>query len=249
MQQVNLFTDEFRPRRVLLTLDQIVLLGGVVVLILLGVNFFADSALASRQTELAAKQKKLDTITQQVERMQQRANELVLDESLVSANARLAVRLRARTDLLDMLGSVVVQPNNDFSNTLVALARQRSEGLWLTRITLNGSGQGMTLEGKTEQGAWVPEYLQKLRDESAFVGRTFTEFNLAQQELSKKTPANKQNESNKKSEMNQGALSFVLKSVASEQFKPFAVTQGVESRIVSPEAERSLLEQMKGVKP
>lgn len=235
MQQINLYTEEFRPKRVLLTLDQIVLLGVVVIVILFGTNLLADRMLASRQAELATKQQKLETLRKQVERMQQRAGQLVLDESLVAANTRLTVRLRARTDLLDMLGRVVVKRSDSFSSALVALARQRSDGLWLTRINLSASGQAMTLEGRTQQGESVPQYLQKLRDEPAFAGRAFSLFNLA---------LNEDKEGNKQA----GPLSFTLKSEANDQFKPFAVAdQG--NRLVSPEEERHLLEQMKGVKP
>lgn len=235
MQQINLYTEEFRPKRVLLTLDQIVLLGVVVIVILFGANLLADNLLASRQAELASRQHKLETLRKQVERMQERANGLVLDESLVAANSRLTVRLRARTDLLDMLGRVVVQHNDNFSSALVALARQRSDGLWLTRINLSASGRAMTLEGRTQQGESVPQYLQKLRDEPAFAGRTFSLFNLSlDDELSGEKQA--------------GPLSFSLKSEANDQFKPFAVADQ-DNRLVSPEEERHLLEQMKGVKP
>lgn len=235
MQQINLYTEEFRPKRVVLTLDQIVLLGVVIIVILFGANLLADNLLASRQAELATKQHKLETLRKQVERMQERANGLVLDESLVAANSRLTVRLRARTDLLDMLGRVVVQHNDNFSSALVALARQRSDGLWLTRITLSASGRAMTLEGRTQQGESVPQYLQKLRDEPAFAGRTFSLFNLSlDDELSGEKQA--------------GPLSFSLKSEANDQFKPFAVADQ-DNRLVSPEEERHLLEQMKGVKP
>lgn len=235
MQQINLYTEEFRPKRVVLTLDQIVLLGVVIIVILFGANLLADNLLASRQAELATKQHKLETLRKQVERMQERANGLVLDESLVAANSRLTVRLRARTDLLDMLGRVVVQHNDNFSSALVALARQRSDGLWLTRITLSASGRAMTLEGRTQQGESVPQYLQKLRDEPAFAGRTFSLFNLS---LDDESSGEKQ----------AGPLSFSLKSEANDQFKPFAVADQ-DNRLVSPEEERHLLEQMKGVKP
>lgn len=235
MQQINLYTEEFRPKRVLLTLDQIVVIGVLAMVLLVGVSVVADRMLTSRQAELATKQQKLDTLRKQVERMQQRAGTLVLDESLAAANARLTVRLRARTDLLDMLGRVVVKRSDNFSSALVALARQRSDGLWLTRINLSASGLAMTLEGRTQQGELVPQYLQKLRDEPAFAGRTFSLFNLS---IDEKMLNEKQ----------AGPLLFSLKSEASDQFKPFAVADQ-ENRLVSPEEERHLLEQMKGVKP
>lgn len=230
MQQINLYTEEFRPKRVILTLDQIAMLGVAVAALLFVVNLAADNFLASRQGELSAKQQKVETLRKQVERMQERANGLVLDESLIAANARLNVRLRARSDLLDMLGRVVVRHNDNFSSALIALARQRSDGLWLTRINLSASGQAMTLEGRTQEGELVPQYLQKLRDESAFAGRTFSLFNMALDD--------KQS----------GPLNFSLKSEAHDQFKPFAVAEQGD-RLVSPEEERHLLEQMKGVKP
>ncbi len=233
MQEINLYTEEFRPKKVVLSLEQMLLLTVLVVIVLAGASWFMQSLVQDRKDEWAGKQGKLEELTARVEAMRVRADGLVLDESLVQANARLSASLQARLNLFDMLGRVVVQQGDSFSATLVALARQRVEGLWLTQISLHASGQGLALAGQTLNSESVPTYLQKLREEATFRGRTFNLFSL-----------------NREEESGGRALNFVLRSEANDRFQPFAMaTEAQETPLVSPEAQHDLLQQMRGVSP
>ncbi|MDX1452181.1 MAG: hypothetical protein R3183_06450 [Oleiphilaceae bacterium] len=195
MQQVNLYTEEFQPRKVKLPLEQIILLTVVTAIILAGVSVLLNQSLANLQQDVQERQQQADTMRQRVSVMESKAATLVRDESLVLANERLAQQLAARRQMIEVLDKVVVKDDAGYSATLIALARQRVEGLWLTRILLGAAGKNMTLEGATTKADAVPQYLQNLREETSFIGRTFTLFDL--------------NASDTKS----GALSFRLRSL------------------------------------
>ncbi len=178
MQQVNLYTEEFQPRKVKLPLEHIILLGVLTLIVLVLAAAFLNHSLETTRAEVAERQQQADTMHKRVQVLEAKAATLVRDESLALANERLAQQLSARQDMIQVLDKVVVKDDAGYSSTLIALARQRVEGLWLTRISLGAAGRNMALEGKTRLAEAVPQYLQNLRQEPSFVGRTFTLFDL-----------------------------------------------------------------------
>ncbi len=179
MQQVNLYTAEFQPRKVILPLEQLLLLTFGTIMIVFVVSLVLNQKLADAEHELAAQVEKTEKMRQRVEVLQAKTGQLQRDESLVLANERLRRQLNARKSMIDVLDSVVVKDDDGFSGVLTALARQRTEGLWLKRIKIGAAGKNMALEGMTRSADLVPAYLQNLRQEDDFVGRTFTLFKLS----------------------------------------------------------------------
>jgi len=178
MQQINLYTDAFRPRKVVLPLEHIIGLTLAAVLILVPVSFWLISSLDERQTALEARQKQVDEMRIRVATLEKQARAVIRDESLAQANRRLQAQIEARERMITMLDSVVVRDDEGFSGILESLARQNRPDLWLNRIVVGAGGKQMMLAGHASSADAVPAYLQNLRQESAFIGRTFTVFNL-----------------------------------------------------------------------
>jgi len=178
MQQVNLYTDVFRPQKVLLSLEQILLIVVCSIVIVIVSTLFLNASLAKSEKRIQAEQVRIDKITSQLTILEKKAKLLRQDDSLMAANQRLSAKLGARRQMIEVLDSVVVKDDEGFSNILLSLARQKTEGLWLTGIQVGASGKNMTIEGTTLNANAVPAYLQNLRKEDGFVGRTFTLFNL-----------------------------------------------------------------------
>ena len=178
MQQVNLYTEAFRPKKVVLPLEHIVLLTVLSILLVIAASFGLNASLAKGELRLHEKETRVTKMAEQLVKFEAKAKQLRQDDSLVAANNRLSTKLDARRQMIGVLDSVVVKDDEGFSNLLLSLARQKTEGLWLTSIHIGASGQDMTIEGTTLNANAVPEYLQNLRSESGFIGRTFTLFNL-----------------------------------------------------------------------
>lgn len=178
-QQVNLYTDAFRPPKIILPLSHIVALGVATLFLLIVVTFAVQASLASDREALVAQQSKAENMATRLAAMEEEVSLRVQDESLVQANLRLREKIKARKDMMKMLESLVLGDEQDtFSSIMIALARQTSKDLWLKHIQVGASGQTMTLKGTTLNANAVPAYLQRLRSESTFVGRNFTLFNL-----------------------------------------------------------------------
>lgn len=182
MQQVNLYTDAFKPLRVKLPLEQIIAIPIIVLLILVGISFGLSSYMTNQKEELSGLQKKNQEMTERIAVLSAKAEKLHQDDGLVAANERLNKMLFARRNMISTLDRVVVKESEGFSHSLVALARQKEEGLWLNSIYLGGTNQSMVLEGITTKAELVPKYLQKLRQEPSFLGKNFALFELNKSE-------------------------------------------------------------------
>ncbi|MCK7577901.1 MAG: pilus assembly protein PilM [Chromatiales bacterium] len=65
-----------------------------------------------------------------------------------------------------------------YAETLVALARQSTPGLWLTGITITGASEALVLAGRTHDPELVPGYLQRLSNERTLAGLKFEIFQI-----------------------------------------------------------------------
>ena len=65
-----------------------------------------------------------------------------------------------------------------YSGYLIAFARQHVPGLWLTGLHIAGTGQHMTLEGRSMLPDLVPRYLQRLSTEKTLAGTDFAVFRI-----------------------------------------------------------------------
>lgn len=178
MQQVNLFKDAFKPPKVKLPLEQIIVIPLIVLLILVGLSFGLSSYLSDQKRELSNLQKKNEEMASRLDILSVKAEKMRQDESLIAANQRLNKTLTARQNMISTLDRVVVKEAEGFSHSLIALARQKQDGLWLSSIILGGAGNQVILKGLTQKADLVPAYLQKLRDEPSFLGKNFSMFEL-----------------------------------------------------------------------
>lgn len=182
MQQVNLFTDAFKPQKVKLPLEQIIAIPFIVLILLLGLSFGLTAYLDKQNQELSQLRDQNTLMKERLKLLKDKADKLRQDDGLIAANQRLTKTLHARRNMISTLDRVVVKEAEGFSHSLIALARQREEGLWLTSILLGGTNNQMVLEGITTKAELVPTYLQKLRQEPSFLGRNFSLFELNESE-------------------------------------------------------------------
>jgi len=178
IQQVNLYTDELRPRREKLQAGaalSVLALALVVVIVTAGVVRYQESRL---QAQVEARQQQNEQLRQSVEQLTAEAEARQPDPEVEAALERVTATLSRRQRLLERVERLAAGETTGFSAPLAALARQVPKGLWLTHIRLDGRQGDVGLAGMTEAGRLVPMYLEKLGDEPAFAGKTFGSFRL-----------------------------------------------------------------------
>lgn len=182
MQQINLYTQDLRPKHIILPLAHIVAVVAVVLFIQTLFTVYCQSEVAAVEARLPFKQTNVDRLQKQTVEMEAKLNAMRKDPSLLALNKRLTERLRARKQLTSILDTLSVANQFPFSNLMVGLARHRVDSLWLTQIQFANGGQKVGLKGKTLQAESVPHYVQMLRSETLFLGRTFDLFQLTSDE-------------------------------------------------------------------
>lgn len=182
MQQINLYTQDLRPKKTVLPLSQIVAITAVLLVILVASTVYYRGQVTALEAKIVPGQQQVDQLQQQVANIEVKLQATQQDASLVEHNALLNKRVIARKQLISMLDSVVMANRYPFSNLLTGLAQHRVDRLWLTRIQFSEGGRSVGLRGKTLQAEAVPHYLQMLRGESLFLGRTFNLFQLTSDE-------------------------------------------------------------------
>lgn len=114
--------------------------------------------------DLAREQAEMQALAQR--RANQHADP-VLQAALSDAQHALHLRQSA---LAQLQPDAQAQPTSHAA-TLAALARQSTEGLWLTGLALND--HDVSLQGRALDPALIATYVQKLNQEPALRGRTF----------------------------------------------------------------------------
>lgn len=180
-QQINLYQPIFRSQKKIFSAITIVQIAGVFVLGLLAIYGFARWQVASLERQVAEIEQRRDTAITQLQTLSATAAPAAGRSRLIEDQLRDArIDHEHRTRLLRALESRSFGNTRGFSAHLAGLARQRIDGLWLTRVVLRDGH--IELEGATEAGELLPRYLTRLGREASFAGTEFVRYELARGE-------------------------------------------------------------------
>ena len=181
MQQVNLYQDELRPKKLNYSAVMLTQLCVILVVVFAVATGFIYFQLQQHQMKLALSQQKQKSAMSSLQKIQ-------TELSLRKKDATLAKRIVDRTKELSSKQKVLnILSRDEFGNTkgfiehVSGLARQRIEGLWLTKIRIASGGTNVSLTGTTNQPSLLPKYLQRLSAEKAFAGTEFESLLMARQ--------------------------------------------------------------------
>ena len=181
-QQINLYTDDLRPRKERLQAGGAVGLLGLALVILAGAAGFVRYQNAQLTDQIASRQHGVEQLEQTVEQLTQQAESRQPDPQVEAALGRVNDTLVRRQRLLTQVENLMSPDTTGFAAPLSALARQVPGGLWLTGIHLNARNGNVELSGRAQAGRLVPAYLEALGEEPAFQGKTFGAFRLERDE-------------------------------------------------------------------
>jgi MSHA biogenesis protein MshI len=176
-QQVNLLAPMFRKQRAVFSSRITLLIFGIVAaalaLIYAGSAWHAAS-LAAQEAQLTVQR---DTANRRLNELAQQMQAQSRDKSLDAQLTALAAERDRKVQTLAALSQREFGNTTGFSPQFIGLARERLNGLWLTRIEV--SGHAIALDGVTLSEELIPKYLQKLGSESVFSGTEFSHATLS----------------------------------------------------------------------
>lgn len=166
MQQINLYTAEFRPRQQWLTLNHGALLA--LAILAFGVLIAFGQAWQGRrlQTQIAELESQLQTAQAALQTDSARLAQQVPSATLTTELARSQAEETAKQQLLTALETGVAIDRQTYSPILVSLARHPLDGLWLTAIEITGTD--VNLSGKTRSADLVPSYVDTIVKDADF---------------------------------------------------------------------------------
>ena len=180
-QQINLFDPSMRTRRPLFTAGTIALAIGVVVAGMLGMHDFARKDLAKAEalrdaadTRVIALRAQLASIGSQSRRDS--------DKALLDEIARVDARVKNWHELLERLRGAGIGNTEGHASFLEALAREQTDGVWLTNIAIGGAAGGFSIKGRVLRPDLLTGYLQSLSREKALRGRAIGDMKIVQQQ-------------------------------------------------------------------
>ncbi len=178
-QQINLYQPIFRaPRKVFSaqTLAYIFTLVAAGLAVIYAHGYVQVKTLERQVAELG---KQRDTAVRDLENLRahyprQESSPLLREE--LARTSRLLGQARALVATFEQ--GAFGNPAG-MSGFLEGLARQHVTGTWLTKVAIRNGGADIGVYGKATDPELVPEYVARLAHEAAFVGKTFSHFEMA----------------------------------------------------------------------
>lgn len=175
-QQINLYQDQFRPKRLLLSAGQLGLVLGLVLLgiIAYSVNLQIESRRAA-SANLALMQQQ-QSVVEQLSAANAELRKLLADTRLDDQISDVSREIRARNKVIEFVESSRFGDGDGFSNYLVSLSNLHMDDVWLNEIKL--SANFMRIQGSSLKEDLVPDYFERFRHETTFSGNRFDVFQI-----------------------------------------------------------------------
>ena len=175
--RINLYAEEFRPRRQWATLPQMVLVWALC-LLLLGAGWLTVHWLLGRQQAANQQQElTLSAVRLEGERLQAEQARRQPDAVLSQQNKVLAHQLLIKQQLLSSLTAREMLKSSGFAVLLADLARIRSPGIALQHIQFD-EGR-IALSGLATSSQDVPAWVNRFAETEARSGKEFSELEIS----------------------------------------------------------------------
>lgn len=174
-KQINLFNPALLPPRIVFPAGQAMLAAVLGVVAFFAIGFAIKNIVTDKELRVQQQSTQRQALKQQIALLENERGKRRPDPQLVEAVDRLKEQQDRQQRSLALLQMVQHEPG--FTEKLKALARQRLEGLWLTKITF--IGEQSTLEGRTLSPELVPRWMEHLKDEASFHGNGYRMMEIA----------------------------------------------------------------------
>lgn len=185
LQQVNLFQDELKSKKLKYSALMMIQLSFTLIVIFSAVMAFKYTQLQFRQGNLAEQQQKQKIVLADLQKIQSELAKRQKDPTLAIKILKRSKELANKQKVVGILSQDEFGSTKGFVEHFIGLARQRIEGLWLTKIRIADGGTNIALHGTTIKAALLPQYLQKLSSEKVFVGAEFQSLYMERQKKKK----------------------------------------------------------------
>ncbi len=177
-QQINFYRSDFTGKKKQLGSGVLLVGCGVIVALMVAAFGYVTYELAAVKVELNAANGQEQAAIQRLENFSPDGDGSSGDQSWQQRLEQAKHSLRDQQIVLTMVRDSAWGDIDGFSRHLKSLARQNTDGLWLSYIRLSALGDNTQLEGQALRAALVPAYLQSLSIEEPFAEQRFNQFQI-----------------------------------------------------------------------
>lgn len=177
-QQVNLYQPIFRTQQKIFS-SKTMLQGAAMVIV--GLALFYVYALLQTQNfqrQLQQMEKQRNEDIQRIAELSKLYPEPKKDPSLEQKLQGLQKDLNDKKQVVEVLSDRSMGNREGFSPHLEGLARQRMPQIWLTQVSIRKGGEHLSLRGSSYQQEQVPQFIQRLNQETSYTGLEFAVFQM-----------------------------------------------------------------------
>lgn len=179
-QQINLINPALIKQKDFLTTLNITVVYGAFAMLLLGWY-----ALTAQQT--SALKVSRDQLASELQQVQTTLAEMTAARAPKAPNQALIVELQTleekhqvQTQILQAMQQGKPSQDKGLASYMLGLARQSTDGLWLTGFSIDQKHHAVSLRGRSMDAAILPDYMHKLGREAVFAGQTFSGLRIQQ---------------------------------------------------------------------
>ena len=177
VQQINLYQDRFREKRLWISAMQVAAAFLVVVAVAAIWSFLLQSELGQEQQRNRQVMVDRDRIKAELTQINEELAALLEDDRLdreIETNAR---QISARKKILNFVAANRFGSGQGFSSYLVALSNLKVDDIWLNKIHLGENY--VQIKGSALNANQVPAYFDRFSSENVFQGNRFDLFQLS----------------------------------------------------------------------
>jgi len=175
--RINLYGDEFRPRRQWGTLPQMALAWGLCLLVLVVAQLMLQHLQSRQRADNQQQELTLNALRSEGERLLAEQAKRQPDAELSRQNKALARQVKINQQLLTSLAAREMLKSNGFAQLLADLARIGSQGIALQHIQFD-EGR-IALSGLATSSQDVPAWVNRFAETEALSGKAFSELEIS----------------------------------------------------------------------
>lgn len=176
IQEINLYQDRFKEKKILLSALHLLLLSGLLIVILAVSSYWYKSQF--RQAESYNKNLLNDKqqSTQVLDTHKNKLQKILADNRIDSELSKLSLDIAARKKIINFVSNNQLGSGEGFYSHLHGLSEINIKNVWLNEISL--AENYLKLSGSALKAAKIPEYFSLFQQRELFNGNQFEVFQL-----------------------------------------------------------------------
>jgi hypothetical protein len=175
-QQINLYDDRFREKRLIFSAAQVASLLFVLLVGIGGSSYLIQNGLKQAMQENLMAKASRQNIINELNLASTELTRLSADSRIDEEIARLSGEVNARKKVLAFVSANQFGSGQGFSSYLVALGELNVDNVWLEEISL--AENYVRIRGSALSAELIPEYFGQFNQQAVFHGNRFNIFTL-----------------------------------------------------------------------